>query len=182
MAFLECNSMKLRAIEPEDLELIYKWENSSELWIVSNTLAPFSKYVLKHYVENSQLDIYETKQLRLMIDVLSENEKPKTVGCIDLFDFDPYHLRAGIGVLVYNKDDRKKHYATDALSLLVDYCFNYLHLHQLYCNIATDNESSRKLFEHLGFAIVGEKRDWLRTKNGWLGEYLMQVISKQNHI
>ena len=39
MALLENERVCLRALEPEDLELLYRWENDSELWEVGNTLA-----------------------------------------------------------------------------------------------------------------------------------------------
>ena len=86
-------NIKLRAFEPEDLELLYKWENNVSYWTLSNTISPFSKYTLKRYVEHSHKSIYETNQLRLMIDYIPDNV---SIGSIDIYDFDPYHLRAGI--------------------------------------------------------------------------------------
>lgn len=58
---LESNLIKLRAPEPSDLELLYTWENNMEIWKVSNTHTPYSKYVLKKYIESSHLDIWESK-------------------------------------------------------------------------------------------------------------------------
>ncbi len=89
--------VRLRAVEPEDLELLYKWENEESNWRLSNTLAPYSRFVLKNYIAGSHKSLFETAQLRLMIDLHSEK---RTVGTIDLFDFDHFHLRAGVGILV----------------------------------------------------------------------------------
>lgn len=172
---LENENIILRAIEPEDIDLLYKWENDRALWEVSTTIAPFSKYILKKYIENAHLDLFEAKQLRLMI--VSKSDGNKTVGAIDLFDFEPYHGRAGVGILVYEKNDRQKGYASSALNLIIDYAFNTLHLRQLYCNITTDNISSKNLFSNLGFEIIGIKKDWLKTCNAWKDEYLMQLIN-----
>jgi diamine N-acetyltransferase len=105
----------LRAPEPGDVDILYQWENDREIWKVSNTLTPFSKYILEKYIENAHLDIYQVKQLRLMIDVISEDKPPLTVGAVDLFDFDAHNLRAGVGILIGNKKDRNKGYATLAL-------------------------------------------------------------------
>ena len=167
--------INLRAIEPEDIDLLYQWENDRSIWLVSNTITPFSRYILTKYIENSHLDIYQTKQLRLMIDV-NENEQRKTVGSIDLFDFDPTHLRAGIGVLIGSEQDRGKGYAKLALNELIQFAFETLHLHQLYCNISADNLVSKGLFEHCGFKIIGIKKDWNKTKTGYADEILMQRI------
>lgn len=174
---LENENIILRAIEPEDIELLYTWENDRTLWEVSTTIAPFSKYILKKYIENSHIDLFEAKQLRLMI--VSKTDNNKTVGAIDLFDFEPYHGRVGVGILVYEKSDRQKGYASQALSLIIDYAFNILGLRQLYCNITTDNLSSVNLFSNMGFEIIGIKKDWLKTCNAWKDEYLLQLINKK---
>src|SRR6187551_2114251 len=109
----------LRAIEPSDIDALYEWENDAENWKVSSTQAPYSRFVLEQYIASAHQDIYSVKQLRLII--CDANNKP--VGCIDLFDFEPNHLRAGIGVLIADKTERRKGYASEALELLIEYCF-----------------------------------------------------------
>ena len=125
MDLLQNKDIELRALEPEDLETLFKWENNPAVWHVSNTLAPISKYILKKYLENASKDIYEMKQLRLLIQ-LKESRKP--VGAIDLFDFDPFHNRAGVGVLIAETEERKKGYALQSLETLIKYCFEVLKL------------------------------------------------------
>ena len=63
MKQLSNDKVVLRALEPEDVELLYGWENDSDLWQVSNTLAPFSKYVLTQFIESQMQDIYQTRQM-----------------------------------------------------------------------------------------------------------------------
>jgi diamine N-acetyltransferase len=109
---MKYEEIKLRAVEPEDLELLYEWENNSHYWIISNTITPFSKFTLKRYIENSHKNIFETGQLRLMIDHIKTN---KSIGTIDLFDFDPFHKRAGLGILIADESFRRKGYASMAL-------------------------------------------------------------------
>ena len=170
--YLINEKISLRAIEPEDIELLYTWENDPEIWEVSHTLVPYSKYILALYIKNADKDIYESKQLRLMIDTIEGN----TVGAIDLFDFDPHHSRVGIGLLIYNHEDRSKGYASSALKLLISYCFGKLNIHQLYANIESGNKISLQLFEKHGFKICGTKKEWLRTDSGWKDELLLQLI------
>jgi diamine N-acetyltransferase len=171
-SFLKDDKIALRALEPEDIDLLFEWENNEEIWTISHTTAPFSKHILALYIQDSVKDIYESKQLRLMI---TTNEG-KTIGAIDLFDFDPFHLRVGIGILIHNQEDRSKGFASAALNLMIHYCFEKLNLHQIYANILTDNEHSIKLFLHAGFEITGTKRDWVRDGRMWKDEYLMQLI------
>ena len=171
---MKYKEISLRALEPEDLELLYEWENNVSYWIVSNTITPFSKYTLKRYLEDSHKDIYETGQVRLMIDHIPDK---MTIGTIDIFDFDPFHKRAGVGILIANEEYRRKGYATMALKCLVDYCFNTLMLHQLYCSILSNNGESMDLFQKIGFVQSGIKKDWIRTSDGYLDEYLFQLIN-----
>ena len=99
MEILENDIIKIRPLEPSDVDLLYKWENDPEIWKISHTITPFSKHIIKKFIENSQFDIYETKQYRFMIDLKNDN-KVITIGTIDLFDFDPYHSRVGVGILI----------------------------------------------------------------------------------
>jgi diamine N-acetyltransferase len=173
---LKSENLILRAVEPSDVEILYGWENNRELWHVSNTLTPVSRFVLEQYVLSAQQDIYTAKQLRLMIDKTDENGKA-TIGSIDLFDFDPAHKRAGIGIMII-KSEQKKGYASEALDVMIRYCFNTLHLHQVYCNIEADNAASMNLFKKYGFSVVGTKRDWLAQKDKWKNEILLQLLNE----
>jgi len=162
----------LRPLEPDDIELLYQWENNMEIWNVSNTKTPFSKFILAEYIIESVKDIYETKQLRLII----QNENMEPVGAVDLFDFDPYHMRAGIGILIHKEENRNHGYATDALNAIFNYALEVLGLKQLYANISAKNEVSIHLFEKAGFTQSGIKKNWLKTPAGWEDEIFMQKM------
>jgi diamine N-acetyltransferase len=168
-------SINLRAVEPEDLELLYLWENDRTVWHVSNTMVPFSHYQLKRYIDADPSDVYTHKQIRLMIDCHESEEQTRTVGSIDLFDFEPVHQRAGLGILIASAVDRRHGYAYEAILQMMDYCRKILFLHQLYCNIAASNKASIQLFVKAGFEITGTKKDWLRTENGWEDEHMLQL-------
>ncbi|HNW97268.1 MAG TPA: GNAT family protein [Bacteroidales bacterium] len=167
-------NISFRAPEPADIDILYKWENDTRIWHLSNTVAPFSHHLLEEYILNAQQDIYAAKQLRLMI---VETDNNKTIGCIDLFDFDPSNQRAGVGILI-SEEYRSKGYASQALEILTDYAFNTLHLHQLFCNITSDNENSLKLFKKFKFEIIGLKKEWILQGKTWKDEYILQLINK----
>jgi diamine N-acetyltransferase len=176
----ENESILLRALEPDDVELLYEWENNREIWRVSNTHTPFSKYILRKYIENSHLDIYQTRQLRLMIE-RSRDGRKESIGCVDIFDYEPFHARAGIGILIADKANRDKGYATKALEEIVHYAFTQLDLHQLYCNITVDNMPSIRLFENAGFNKIGVKREWIKGENGFADEMMYQLVRAQEN-
>lgn len=173
MQTLHGKKIYLRALEPTDLDMLFRLENDEHVWEVSNTTKPFSKYLLKQYLENSHRDIYEVKQLRLVICTAEEH---RTVGFIDLFDFEPKHQRVGVGIIIFDAQDRGKGYAAEALQLIEKYASVHLKAHQLYANISATNERSATLFEKAGYKKSGEKKDWIVSEKGFKDEWFYQLI------
>ena len=172
---LKGQNIYLRALEPEDLEFIYAIENDESVWEVSHTQTPYSRFLIRQYLENAHQDIYEAKQLRLAICLTNSSE---AIGLIDLFDFDPQHSRAGIGILIQNSSERNKGIGSEALQLLIEYAFSQLQLHQLYANIGTENEPSLQLFAKFGFQKIGIKKQWNKINNVYKDEALFQLINE----
>ena len=166
----------LRALEPIDLDILYNTENNTDFWNVSDTITPFSKHILKQYIAESHRDIYDAKQLRLAICLQNQS----VIGFIDLFDFNPQHRRAGIGLVIIDSANRAKGYAKDALKILIDYSFSVLQLHQLYCNITEDNTASLKLFKSVGFTQIGIKKDWVHNSGSYKSVLMFQILNNQN--
>ena len=149
-------NIQLRAMEPEDLELLYEVENDRSLWHVGVTNVPYSRYVLHDYIAKSVGDIYTDHQVRLIIEDLQY----QTVGIIDLINFDAAHRRAEVGIIV-RQEFRQKGYASAALQEASEYARRILHLHQLYALVATDNKPCLKLFKKMGFQSTATLKEWL---------------------
>ncbi|MGV3540632.1 MAG: GNAT family N-acetyltransferase [Rufibacter sp.] len=160
---LQTDRIFLRAPEPTDLEFLYLFENDTAMWPVSLSLAPFSKDVLRQYLENATLDIYAARQLRLMVCL---QETQQVMGTVDLFDFEPLHRRAGVGIAVA-EEFRGQGYGKEVLQVLETYAAQVLQLHQLHCSVAADKAASLTLFRQLHYAQVGVRQEWLKTPTGW---------------
>ncbi|MBT8235195.1 MAG: GNAT family N-acetyltransferase [Bacteroidia bacterium] len=173
MLILKGKHIYLRALEPEDLEFLYELENNTAIWEISGTKTPYARHVLRTYLDNAFKDIYEVKQLRLGIC----NNENRLLGLIDLFDFDPGHMRAGVGIVILESEDRNHGIGTEALTLLLDYAFATLNLHQVYANVGKDNEGSLHLFTKLGFEQIGIKKDWIRRGKEFKDEVMLQKIN-----
>jgi diamine N-acetyltransferase len=169
-------NLLLRAPEPEDIDIIFRWENDTRIWHLGNTLAPYSRFAIEQFVLNTDNDIFSSKQLRLMIDWHTSGTESITIGSIDLYDFDPFNKRAGIGILI-DEPFRRKGFALEALNLLIEYCFATLNLHQLYCNIEHNNKESINLFKKAGFMACGSKKEWLFRNGQWTDELMFQLIN-----
>lgn len=168
---IEGNLCRLRALEPEDLDAMYGWENDTDSWRVSGTVAPFSRHVLSRLIDEQQFDIYATRQMRLVIESLDGS----AVGAVDMFEFDPQNLRAGVGIIVA-PPYRNQGFALDALQTLERYVRDVLRMHQLWCSVGADNDASLALFKKAGYAECGRRKEWLLTSTGAIDEVLMQKI------
>ena len=182
---IEGKICRLRALEPEDLEAMYGWENDTAAWQVSGSVAPFSRHVLSRLIDEQAFDIYATRQMRLVIE-LREAEAVgtcgevagacgKAVGAVDLFEFDPQNRRAGVGIII-SPEYRQKGLALDALLTLEGYVREVLHMHQLWCSVGANNAASLALFRRAGYAECGCRREWILTSSGAVDEILMQKI------
>ena len=163
--------IRLRALEPSDLELLYLWENDPEVWRVSGTLSPISRERLARFIEEQNYDLYATRQMRLIIEA-----DGTMVGSVDIFDFDPQHRRLGIGILIYQESDRRKGYAKEAINAIIEYGRNTLNLKQIWANIAADNITSIALFESCGFSKCAHRKEWINCGGKFIDEVEYQLI------
>lgn len=173
MITLKGKNIYLRALESIDIEFVYAVENDETIWEVSHTQTPYSRFLIRQYLKNAQQDIYEAKQLRLAICNI-ENEN--AIGLIDIFDFDPKNNRAGIGILIKDTKHRSQGVGSEALELVIKYCFVHLNLHQLYANISTENKASLRLFTKFEFFEVGTKKEWNLINGTYKDETLFQLM------
>lgn len=148
--------IRLRAIEPEDLDLLYTIENDVSLWNVGTTNVPYSRYTLHDYIAHANDDIYSDRQVRLII----ESEDGKVVGIADVVNFDPQHLRAELGIVI-QAAYRSQGYATAAIEEMLHYSLRVLHLHQVYVIVDDQNTIAQKLFNKLAFKESARLSHWL---------------------
>jgi diamine N-acetyltransferase len=170
---LSNDNIHLRALELDDIDKLYAWENNSHEWHAGNTLAPYSRHELRQHVLRGCRSIYDQKQLRLMIE---QKNPVRPAGIIDLYEFDPHHRRAAVGILI-EAERRCKGIATQAVTILTEYAFNVLRLHQVYAYIQSDNEISRKLFTRCGFIHSGTLAGWVARKEGFADACIFQLIN-----
>jgi len=164
----------LRAVEPQDLDFLYQCENALPIWVYGTNKEPISYFALKEYVKLAGKTIYESKQLRLMI-VFNENNR--TVGTIDLYDFDHFNSRAGIGIYV---EDEYQHrgIGTATFQLLSGYAFDFLNIHQLYAFVSADNEHSIKALVKAGFSPSATLKEWQRAGKNFVDVIIFTKINK----
>ena len=168
--------VKLRKIEPSNLPFLYQWENDASVWADGSNHNPLSQQDLRDYIESTTGDIYKDGQLRLVIESVSPKDglghtwersvsetvcqqSGLTLGCIDLFDFDPRNRRAGLGMYIA-PEYRGKGVGKEALRLLEEYAFGFLHLRVLYAIISTKNTTCTALYRNAGYTPSSPLPAW----------------------
>lgn len=172
---LRDKNIYLRGVEMEDLVLIEDLENTPENWMHSGTLIPFSRKSIEEYILSIR-DLNSDKQYRWIISTIKED---KSIGAIDVFEFDSIHRRAGIGIII-KEQFRKNGYASDAINLLCDYAFSFLNLHQLWATIIDSNIASQRLFEKSDFHKIASKPNWILSNGEWHDEFIYQRINPKS--
>ncbi|MFR9602698.1 MAG: GNAT family N-acetyltransferase [Rikenellaceae bacterium] len=175
----------LRAVEPEDLDIMYVWENDPQLWEYGHTRVPYSRYDLHRFITSQSQDLGCEGQLRLMICKLEHREfrgeticeAGEVVGVVDVFDYSPIHHRAGVGIII-DQPYRGCGYGRESLLEVEKYLKSTFELHQLWSNVACDNSASLSLFEKCGYSVVGVKKEWIRRSSKYIDEVLLQKIIK----
>lgn len=171
---LEDKKILLRAVEPEDLDVLFAWENNVALWDVGNTRQPYSRFALKQYISQVDTNIYESGQVRFMI---VNREDSCVAGTVDLFDFDIHHSRIAFGLFVEDKY-KGKGIATSALHLIEHYVFDFLNINQMYCHISILNTASKMMFEKEKYEVNGVLKNWIRTQYGYEDVLVFQRFKK----
>jgi diamine N-acetyltransferase len=146
------SNIQLRKLEPSDLPFLYQWENDASVWADGSNHNPLSQQDLRDYIASTTGDIYRDGQLRLIIEE-ANNQQPTakvTLGCLDLFDFDPRNRRAAIGMYIA-PEYRGKGVGHEALKQLENYAFGYLNLRVLYAVITTNNVACSALYKAAGY-------------------------------
>ncbi len=166
---METVQFRLRAVEPQDANLLLALENDQENWEVSGTQIPYSLESIRLFIEAQQSDIHLSRQVRFMIEA-----QGNVVGCIDLFEYDPVNHRAGVGILI-GKSYRRSGYGLTAL-LELEFIAKRLQLHQLYAHVGASNQASLNLFSKAGYTKAGELIDWIKVSKSWQNAILFQKI------
>jgi len=161
---------RLRAPEPEDLDVLFNMENDTSIWMVSGNAVPYSRYQIKKYIQQSQHDFYTDRQIRFMIERESDSV---VLGSVDLTDIDPYNGRAEVGIALLS-EYRGQGIASAALKIVLGYAKSVLRLRQLFCLVPADNETSVKLFVSNGFVESGRLAQWLVHEESYSDVLILQ--------
>ena len=161
--------ISLRAVEPEDVDMMYELENDPHIWAMGSTNVPYSRHALLRFARECQNDIYADKQVRLVVVC-----DGVPAGCMDLFNLDARNLHAEVAFAILPRF-RRRGIATKALRLLTLYAQTHLGLQTLTATTAASNIMAQSLLQRAGFTVSGTLRRWLRIDSTMEDAIIYQI-------
>ena len=149
--------IKLRAVEPEDVDFLLDCESDRRNARWSDYRAPFSRNQLLTYALTYDADPFASGNLRLVI----ETEDKNRVGILDLYNISDKDSKAYIGICIHS-DFRRQKYGISALNELIIYARERLGLNQLVAKVAETNLAGLQLFTTSGFISIATLPSWHR--------------------
>jgi diamine N-acetyltransferase len=149
-------TIRLRAIEREDLPRYVQWLNDEEVRQGLDLFLPMSLVEEERWFE-SMLE-QDPIERALAIDV-REEDRWIHVGSCGLFSFDPRAHKAELGILIGDKTCWDKGYGTDTLLTLLDHAFGTLNLNRVSLQVFESNQRAIKAYERVGFQVEGRLRE-----------------------
>jgi len=147
--FLAGDRVALRTVEEEDLPFLRDHRNDP----ATRRPMTFDRPTNMAQQRDRFEDLYDGDDVVLLACVDGE-----PVGHVALFHVDDSAGHAEVGYWL-TPDEQGNGYATEAVSLLLDYAFAERRLHRVRARAIETNEASRALLERLGFTHEGVQRD-----------------------
>ena len=153
--------IRLRALEPEDVEFLMECESDPESGRWSDYRAPFSRQQLLTYILTYDADPISAGQIRL----IAENDG-MPVGIIDFYEISERDSRAYVGITIHPLY-RGMRLARPALESAAQYAFNSLGLAQIDARVSTQNTKGLTLFREAGYKESAILLKWIKIGNRW---------------
>lgn len=158
----------IRAVELEDSRLVSAWLNDRETNKYLDIIYPLSKRYADAYVLDG--DDGSTKQLYII-----DNPERKPIGLFVIDKIKWEYSNCEIGIVIYDKNQRRKGYGRDAAEAMINFIFDEMNMHLISLNVYEGNEIAFNLYKSLGFEVEGILKDRY-YRNGKYGNII--VMSK----
>ncbi|ACC98417.1 GCN5-related N-acetyltransferase [Elusimicrobium minutum Pei191] len=146
---LNNKNISLRAFEESDAETVRAWRFAPQNYDY------FYEFVMPNKIQNDawfQNTLKKTSEINFII----ETKDAKPIGMIALIDIDNRSQKCEMGrVLIGEEDYRSKGLGREIIKTILDYAFNHLNMHKVYCEVFADNAAALGLYKKCGFEEDG---------------------------
>jgi RimJ/RimL family protein N-acetyltransferase len=158
--------VRLRAREPEDEPLLYKWFNDPEVTEFLSMRYPLSHATEKKFIEDSSEVAYTTASFA--VETIADS---RLIGGVGLSPRSPENRSAELGITIGDKTCWDGGYGTDTMRTVCRFGFEMMNLHRIELQVYADNARARRVYEKVGFKVEG----CLRESHFKFGRYLDMI-------
>ncbi len=161
----------LSPMNPEDAELYTKWMNDRE---ITDNLGS-STMIFSEEGERSWIEENSGEYLLAIV----ERGSDRLLGNCGIHQVSHTFKRAELGIFIGEEEDRGKGYGKEALSLLLEYCFDTLNLHNVMLKVFSFNERAIHTYERVGFKEIGRRREAYFAKGKFWDDIYMDILKDE---
>ena len=148
--------VRLRAREPEDEPLLYKWFNDAEVTEYLGLRWPLSHTTEREFIGQAHRVAYDRASFG--VETIAEG---RLIGGVSLEHASPENRSAILGIALGDKTFWNGGYGTDAMRTVCRFGFETMNLHRIELEVFSDNARARRVYENVGFTAEGVHRDGL---------------------
>ena len=151
---LEGQQTRLRAYTKDDLPLRRAYLNDVDL---SRLVYPGILFPLRPEDEEKWYESLDPKSDKQYSFAVESKDDSLYVGCCTVCDIDAKNRSASIGIFI-GKEHWRKGYGSDALRILLRFCFGEVNLNKIMLQVYSFNTPAIRCYEKLGFKTEGVLR------------------------
>jgi RimJ/RimL family protein N-acetyltransferase len=167
--FVQGESVKLRAMEPEDAESLWRWNHDPEVMRWMDADYPQTQARVRTWLAERLRNAYG--------DVLFGVEVGQTlIGLVRLHGAEPETGCAELDIYLGERDYRGKGYGTDAVRTACRHGFHHMRLHRITLTVVAGHEAARHVYRSVGFVEEGRLRQVFRRDGQWHDKIVMGLL------
>lgn len=168
---LEGDIVYLSPIHLDDLYQYTQWLNDLQITFrLGNASENISLQKEKEYLEQMCKEGHNY--------AIIEKETDTLLGNVSLFDINPIHRRAELGIFIGDTEKRGKQYGTEAMELLLAYGFKVLNLNNILIKEFEFNTQAIRAYTKLGFKEFGRRSQSYYLNGTYWDECYMEILEK----
>jgi len=160
----------LSPINLEDYEKYTEWINDLDISLKLGNAHQI-------YTLQKEQEILEDISENSFAIILKENDK--LIGNCGLIDVEQVTRKAELGIFIGEKEYWNMGYGTEAITLLLDYGFNLLNLHNIMLEVFAFNKRAIECYKKIGFKEIGRRREAREIAGKKYDEVFMDILATE---
>ena len=169
----EGNLVRLIVLEETHLDHIIENWNNPEMRRFLGGVIPHSRQSEVDWLQSVQDDMKRQKMFAFAIERLSDDA---FLGTLAVHDIDWIARNGRLGVVIHKPENWGKGYGTEAMELLIDFCWTHINLRRLELGVHSFNKRAKKVYRKLGFVEYGTAHQQFYIDGEYVDSVMMEIF------